>query len=138
MKLSVVFGTRGNQQAIPHLERIFHCLEAQTFQDFKILVVVDRKFEGEEEYRGFLNSSLRSPAFHSALNDEKHSKKIRFFTNLNSDFVPQGSGGASYVRNFGLQQVDTELVQLFDDDNGFEETYLEKAVQKYDEKKKLT
>jgi GT2 family glycosyltransferase len=41
------------------------------------------------------------------------------------------------VRNFGLQQVDTELVQLFDDDNGFEETYLKKAVHNYDEKKKL-
>jgi hypothetical protein len=42
------------------------------------------------------------------------------------------------VRNFGLQQVDTELVQLFDDDNGFDPTYLEKAVKTYDEMKDLT
>jgi GT2 family glycosyltransferase len=34
-----------------------------------------------------------------------------------------------------LQQVDTELVQLFDDDNGFDPEYLEKAIQYYDEYK---
>lgn len=42
------------------------------------------------------------------------------------------------MRNFGLQHANTELVQLFDEDNEFDETYLEHAVKKYDEMKKLT
>ncbi|MDR2540325.1 MAG: glycosyltransferase family 2 protein [Candidatus Peribacteria bacterium] len=138
MRLSVVFGTRGTQQALPHLERIFHDLSKQTFQDFQVIVVVDRKFKDEEDYREFLDSSLRFTSFHFTQNDSTHSERIHFFTNLNSEFFPQSKGGASAVRNFGLQQIDTELVQLFDDDNGFDPEYLEKAVQKYDEMRKKT
>jgi GT2 family glycosyltransferase len=66
------------------------------------------------------------------------SKRLEVYTAFNSDFIPHFKGKASYVRNFGLQQVDTELVQLFDDDNAFDEKYLEKAVKKYDELKKST
>jgi len=46
--------------------------------------------------------------------------------------VPGRSNG-SYVRNFGMKQAKGELIQLFDDDNGFDEEYLEKAVKYYDE-----
>jgi len=40
------------------------------------------------------------------------------------------------VRNFGIQQADTELIQLFDEDNWFDEEYLEKAISYHDQQKK--
>ncbi|MDR0283074.1 MAG: glycosyltransferase [Candidatus Peribacteria bacterium] len=49
--------------------------------------------------------------------------------------VPGKSNG-SYVRNFGMKQARTELIQFFDDDNGIYEEYLERAVRYYDEQKK--
>jgi hypothetical protein len=50
MRLSIVFGTRGTPQALLHLERIFHDLSQQTFQNFQVMVVVDRKFEDKEDF----------------------------------------------------------------------------------------
>ncbi len=41
MRVSVVFGTRGNEMSIPHLTRIIGCLERQSFQDFELIIVVD-------------------------------------------------------------------------------------------------
>ena len=128
VRVSVVFGTRANDFALPHLQRILCCLAQQTFQDFEVLVVCDREFT-EQEYSDFfssLDSSLRSEWRVEILN------KVKFFTNLNSDFL-SSSNNASYVRNFWLKKADTELVQLFDDDNGFDEEYLQRAVAYYDE-----
>ena len=139
MRLSVIFGTRGDVSSHAHLQRIFHALQQQTFQDFQVLVIVDREFADESAFRTFLDTALPSQStsfhIHSMLNKEKSSQKIQFFTHLNSDFLPS-QNNASYVRNFGIQQADTELIQLFDEDNGFDENYLEKAVQYYDEQKK--
>jgi glycosyltransferase involved in cell wall biosynthesis len=130
MRLSVVLGTRGNAYAIPHLQRIFGALAAQTFQDFQVIVVVDRTFANEEEYKNF---------YQDVTKNEQRFQKVKFFTHLNSSFLPPAHGSnASFVRNFGMQQVDTALIQLFDDDNAFDEQYLEQAVKKYDEMKKLT
>jgi hypothetical protein len=94
MRLSVVFGTRGNEHALPHLERILTCLEQQTFQDFQVIVVVDRKFSTEQE-RETLETSIKSwnlPIL----------QKTKFFTHFNSAFLPPapGKSNASYVRNF--------------------------------------
>ncbi len=54
MRLSVVFATRANEFALPHVRRIFGCLASQTFQDFEVIVVCDREFEKEEDFRRFL------------------------------------------------------------------------------------
>ncbi len=40
------------------------------------------------------------------------------------------------MRNFGMKHAKGELIQLFDDDNGFDDNYLETAVRHYDEMKK--
>ncbi|MDR2416423.1 MAG: glycosyltransferase [Candidatus Peribacteria bacterium] len=124
MRVSVVFGTRGTNMQL--LERIFHCLKEQTFQEFKVIMVVDND-NISKEFRTL---------------EQKFSKdfpqRFKVYTALNSEFIPHSKGRASYVRNFGLQQVDTALVQLFDDDNEFDEKYLEKTIKKYDEMKKLT
>ena len=58
--------------------------------------------------------------------------KVTFYTNLHSDFIPQTKSGASYTRNYLMHQADTELIQFFDDDNGFDATYLERALAYYD------
>ncbi|MDR2190818.1 MAG: glycosyltransferase [Candidatus Peribacteria bacterium] len=121
MRLSVVFGTRGTE--LQHLERIFHCLAKQTFPDFTVIVVVD-------------NPSPPQLLNHPSLIPQYLKKNVRIFTADNSDFRPHSPGKASYVRNFGIQQADTELIQLFDEDNAFDETYLQQAIQHYDEMKK--
>lgn len=43
---------------------------------------------------------------------------------------------ASKVRNEWIKQADTELVQLFDDDNWFNDNFLETAIKHYDDLKK--
>jgi glycosyltransferase involved in cell wall biosynthesis len=132
MRLSVIFGTRGNDFAFPHLQRIFRALQQQTFQDFQVIVVIDRKFEEKAERNTLLNHWEFEKKFRTIFT------KTAFFTNINSDFRPpsHNASNASYVRNYGIAQADTELIQLFDDDNDFDETYLETAITTYDEKKK--
>ncbi|MDR3169055.1 MAG: glycosyltransferase [Candidatus Peribacteria bacterium] len=94
MRLSVVFGTRGNEHALPHLERILTCLEQQTFQDFQVIVVIDRNFPTERE-RTALETTIKSW-------DLQILQKTKFFTHLNSAFLPPvpGKSNASYARNF--------------------------------------
>ena len=124
MRVSVVFATRANEQSFPHLERILWALNQQIFQDFKVLIVCDKKFS-EKEYSDFLS-------FIQGLSLDVL-EKTEIFTHLNADFNEHHTWGASYVRNYGLKKVDTELVQLFDDDNGFDEWYLQRAVEYYDD-----
>jgi sulfur carrier protein ThiS len=83
MRVSVVFGTRGDDYAIPHLQRIFHCLAQQTFQDFKVIVVVDRKFRDEEDYQGFW-ATLDCHALQYFTRDDR----VAVFTQRNADFIP--------------------------------------------------
>ncbi|MDR0369790.1 MAG: glycosyltransferase family 2 protein [Candidatus Peribacteria bacterium] len=131
MRLSVIFGTRGNEFSFPHLQRIFRALQQQTFQDFQVIVIMDRKFKDKEERDTLLHHCAFEKNFKTLY------AKTTFFTNINSDFRPSShnASNASYVRNYGIAQADTELIQLFDDDNAFGEEYLEKAVAYYDKQK---
>jgi glycosyltransferase involved in cell wall biosynthesis len=122
MRLSVIFATRANEFALPHVKRILQCLYQQTFQDFQVIIVCDKKFEDEQDFNAF---------YQEIVGDNKRFEKVQFFTHLNSDFVPSNNNG-SYVRNFGIKAVDTELIQLFDEDNAFDSQYLERAVTLYD------
>lgn len=134
MRLSVIFWTRANDYALPHLQRILSCLHQQTFQDFQSIVVCDREFT-EKSFAQFYESMKSS--LH-AIGQDAVLEKVEFKTNINSDFLPNHKWVASYVRNFALQQVDTELVQLFDDDNGFDEEYLRQAILHYDHMRQQT
>jgi hypothetical protein len=80
MRLSVVFGTRGDEKAVQHLERIFRCLEGQTFQDFKVIVVVDRTFD-DAEWSAFSDKLISWQL--------KVLNRTDFCTMLNSNFIPQ-------------------------------------------------
>ncbi|GHW02981.1 hypothetical protein AGMMS50249_7670 [candidate division SR1 bacterium] len=115
MRLSVVFGTRGNEASLPHLERIFTCLQAQTFQPFSVICVVD------------------TAVIPSTMKELGKGLDIQWIASLRSYGQ---SSNASHVRNLGLKAVKTELVQLFDDDNAFDENYLARAVRHYDNLKK--
>lgn len=106
MKLSVVIPTRGDQ----NMQNIAECLQRQTFKDFEVIFVVDKHIENCE----FL----------------KHTN-FRCITHANSDFRPQNN--ASYNRNFGIKAAKGEYIQLMDDDEWFEDDYLENSLALRDE-----
>ena len=100
-------------------------LDIQTFVDFDVNIICDRKFTRSEE-SDFL-------AFFQSQNLEII-KRTHFFTNNNSVFNPDHGWGASYVRNFGILNVKGEFIQLFDDDNEVEPDFLEKCLKKREKK----
>lgn len=112
-KLTVVIATRPN---IKNIQWIFHSLDIQTFQDFKIILLIDKNLQ-KDEFEKLKKESL------VLLQNIKY--KIAFVSNINTDFVPQS--GVSYVRNYGIKLADTEFINLFDDDELFEPDYIQKS-----------
>jgi len=102
MKLSVVIPTRGDQ----NMHNITECLQRQTFRDFEVIFVVDKTVTSGEW--------------------RVTRENIRYITEANSDFVPQAN--ASYNRNFGIKHAKGEYIQLMDDDERFEDDYLERSL----------
>jgi len=127
MKLSVVIASRATETSLSNLQRIFTCLNRQTFKDFEIILVCDRFFEKEEFW-----------IFQEELLETIDGIPLTFVTNLNSTFIPQTKGGASAWRNAWIQKATGEFIQLFDDDNAFDETYFETEFQQYGKLKKQT
>ena len=123
MKISVVCGSRANNQQL--LLQFFQMLQNQTFVNFDVNIVCDRKFLESEE-SDFIS-------FFEKKNLEIINR-TNFFTNNNSDFNPNHGWWASYVRNFGIQNVKGEFIQLFDDDNEVAPDFLEKCLKKREEK----
>ncbi len=99
-------------------------LNVQTFTDFDVNIVCDRNFTKSEE-SDFLSFFQNQ--------DLEIIKRTKFFTNNNSVFNPNHGWWASYVRNFGLQNVKGEFIQLFDDDNEVEPDFLEKSLKKWEQ-----
>lgn len=104
-------------------------LDLQTFRDFDVNIVCDRKFSKSEE-SDFLS-------FFKEQNLEIINR-THFFTNNNSDFNPDHKWWASYVRNFGIQKAKGEFIQLFDDDNEVWTDFLENCLKKREEKNSKT
>lgn len=77
MKISVVCGSRANNQQL--LLQFFQMLQNQTFVDFDVNIVCDRKFLESEE-SDFIS-------FFEKKNLEIINR-TNFFTNNNSDFNP--------------------------------------------------
>ena len=121
MKISVVCGSRAKDMIL--LLNFLKMLDQQTFTDFDVNIVCDRNFTKSEEsdfLEFFENQELE--VF----------KRTKFFTNNNSNFNPNHSWWASYVRNFGIQKAKGEFIQLFDDDNEVEPDFLEKCLRKWE------
>lgn len=123
MKISVVCGSRARDKTL--LLKFLQMLNVQTFTDFDVNIVCDRSFTKWEE-----------SDFLSFFDEQKLEiiKRTHFFTNNNSVFNPNHGWWASYVRNFGIQNVKGEFIQLFDDDNEVEPDFLEKSLKKREEK----
>lgn len=112
MKLSIVIPTRWDQ----NMKNIIACLQKQTFLDFEVIFVVDRHLEDVGE---FISSD----------------HKIRYITNLNSSFrtqrddkEPMIGWNASVLRNYGIKAAQGEFILLMDDDELFDDDYLEKNL----------
>ena len=116
-KLTIVFPTRPN---IHNIKWLLWSLDAQTFQDFKVIGIIDSKFT-QTEFDELKNQALE---WLKNIKDRVH-----FISNVNSDFVPQN--GVSYVRNYGIKLADTEFINLFDDDEILKPDYLKKSFEIY-------
>ena len=119
MKISVVCWSRANDKWL--LLRFLQTLESQTFTDFDVNIICDRKFTKSEE-----------SDFISFFKDQDLDimQRTHFFTNNNSVFNPDHGWWASYVRNFGIRYAKGEFIQLFDDDNEVASDYLESCLKK--------
>jgi GT2 family glycosyltransferase len=112
-KLTIIIPTRPN---IENIKWIFKSLDIQTFQDFKIILLIDSRLT-ETEFKKLKIESLKWI--------KNINKKINFISNINTDFVPQS--WVSYVRNYGIKLVDTKFINLFDDDEVFKKNYIQKS-----------
>ena len=119
----MVCGSRAKDKDL--LLRFLRMLDLQTFQDFDVNIVCDRNFTKEEEsdFISFFQNK-----------DLEVAKRTKFFTNNNSNFNPTHGWWASYVRNFGIQKVKGEFIQLFDDDNEVAPDFLENCLKKWEQK----
>lgn len=118
-KLTVIFPTRPNLQNVRWL---LWSLDQQSFQDFKVIWIIDSKFT-DKEYQDFVKQALE---WLVNIQDRVH-----FVSNVNSDFVPQK--WVSYVRNYGIKLADTEFLNLFDDDEILKPDYLQKSFEVYND-----
>ena len=116
-KLTVAFPTRPN---IQNIKWLLWSLDKQTFQDFKVIVLIDSKLTKKDF------DDLKKEAIDWLKNIKD---KINFISNVNSDFVPQK--WVSYVRNYWIKLADTEFLNLFDDDEILKPDYLEKSFEIY-------
>ena len=117
-KLTVAFPTRPN---IQNIKWLLWSLDKQTFQDFKVIVLIDSKLTKKDF------DDLKKEALYWLKNIKN---KVNFISNVNSDFVPQK--WVSYVRNYWIKLADTEFLNLFDDDEILKPDYLEKSFEIYD------
>lgn len=117
-KLTVAFPTRPN---IQNIKWLLWSLDQQTFQNFKVIILIDSKLT-KNEFDDLKKQSLEW------LKNIKN--RIDFISNINSDFVPQK--WVSYVRNYGIKLADTEFLNLFDDDEILKPDYLEKSFEIYE------
>jgi len=117
-KLTIAFPTRPN---IQNIKWLLWSLDKQTFQDFKVIVLIDSKLTQKE----FDDLKKESVNWFKRIKD-----KVKFISNVNSDFIPQK--WVSYVRNYGIKLADTEFLNLFDDDEILKPDYLEKSFETYE------
>lgn len=107
MKLSVVIPTRGDQ----NMKNIVEYLQRQTFKDFEIIFVIDKKVMAYD---------LPVITTHT----------IVYVTNL-THTIPYNN--ASALRNLGIKEAQGEFIQLMDDDERLEEDYLERSFMFWNE-----
>ncbi len=101
MKLSVVIPTRGDQ----NMMNITECLNRQTFKDFEVIFVVDKHLAPGTVLRDTWNIHYISES---------------------TTALPHNN--ASALRNLWIQSAQGKFIQLMDDDERFEDDYLERSL----------
>lgn len=98
------------------MKNILACLERQTFKDFEVIFVVDRNLKEIGEFTS-----------------KDH--RVSFITNLTSSFHskrdvndPMIWGNASELRNYGIKAGQGDFMLLMDDDEQFDDDYLERNI----------
>ena len=123
-KISIVCWSRANDKWLRL--KFLQSLDRQTFTDFDVNIICDRKFTKSEE-ADFI------PFFEEQ--ELGIVERTHFFTNNNSVFNPDHGWWASYVRNFWIRYAKGEFIQLLDDDNEIWPDFLESCLNK---REKLT
>lgn len=91
------------------MKNITECLQRQSFKDFEVIFVVDKIVTRDKELATKGN--------------------VRYITNL-SHAMPHNN--ASILRNFGIKEAKGQFIQLMDDDEQFEDDYLERSLSLWD------
>lgn len=113
--IGIVFATRPN---IKNLQWILMSLDKQTYQNFKVYILIDQKLI-KKEFEDLQKVCLMWL--------ENISEKIKFISNIsNPDF--RWENNVSYIRNYGLKITKENFVQIFDDDEKFDEHYLKSML----------
>ena len=102
MKLSVVIPTRGDQ----NIKNITACLRRQTFVDFETIFIIDKLLTSAE--------------------CRMQSAECRNFRYINES---DALHNASKLRNLGIKAAKGEFILLMDDDELFDDDYLERNVE---------
>lgn len=105
MKLSIVIPTRGDQ----NMYNILGYFQKQTFKDFEIVFVLDKK-----------NVDLAD------LPTDPHVKYITDHTHTIA------YNNASALRNLGIVHAQGEFIQLMDDDEWFDNDFLQRSLDLWD------
>lgn len=92
------------------MKNITQCLANQTFKDFEVIFVVDKKIDADSKIHDTWN--------------------IHYITTL-TNTIPHNN--ASALRNLGINEAIGEFIQLMDDDEWFEDDYLERSLALRDE-----
>lgn len=95
------------------MHNIIQCLQRQTFRDFEVFFIIDKKIE---------NYELRIANY-----EFLRQSNVRCITHANTNFHPHNN--ASYNRNFGIKMAQGEYLLLMDDDEQFDDDYLERNIQ---------
>lgn len=101
MKLSVVVPSRGDQ----NMYDILSCFQRQTLDDFEIIFVLDKKDVDL--------ATLPVDARVKYITDQTHT-------------IPHAN--ASALRNLGIIHAQGEFIQLMDDDEWFDDDYLQTSL----------
>ena len=87
------------------MKNIIACLQRQTFKDFEVIFVVDKHLEDWDTFSTTWNIHYISELTHA---------------------IPHNN--ASALRNLGIKQAQWQYIQLMDDDEQFDDAYLETSL----------
>lgn len=121
MKISVVIPSRW---IVEVFENILKSLENQTFKDFEVVLIFDKKFEEKSDFDDFEND----------VRLKFKDLNLNIFCHMNYE-NERKQNNASFLRNIWIKKAKWEFINIFDDDIVFGDNYLEESMKYYDDLK---